>query len=275
MPDPYGSESTGTGDRSVLWWTGTLVLAAVAAGILVLSSDPRALRLGLVAALWGALMAAFATARLRSRTSRDSDRITDLQRIYELELEREVAARREYELEAENEARRQVAEESTGEIQSLRSELHSLRQKVEQLMSSDAFLERIATRAETVRSRSHPGRSASAPRAVGDQRFASAAQRGPEPVTRLMGRLSNPPPPPPARRGLEPDPSWPAPQDQMRSEPSRPPAHAAVAASAPASMTLGWSGQADVGAHTQGTSVTELLAAHGVTDSGRRRRRLE
>ncbi|WP_249124394.1 DUF6779 domain-containing protein [Saccharopolyspora erythraea] len=154
MSDRGSTESASRDGRATALWVGAVFLAAAATAVLVLSNDSRLLKLGLVAALWSALIAAFAVARLRGRAAEDAERAAEQQRIYELELEREVAARREFELEAEAEARRRAAEESDSEIQALKTELRNLRESLEQMLGGDVLFERIALRAESTRVRS-------------------------------------------------------------------------------------------------------------------------
>ncbi|WP_460961686.1 DUF6779 domain-containing protein [Parasphingorhabdus pacifica] len=164
MSDLDGSEDARGGGRATPLWVGAAVLAAAATAVLVLSDDARLLKLGLVAALWAALISAFAVAKLRNRVADDADREAEMQRVYELELEREVAARREFEAEAEAEARRRAAEDSAHEIQSLRAELNNLRQTLEQVVGGDVLFERVALRAESTRVRAlgdQSGRTAS------------------------------------------------------------------------------------------------------------------
>jgi hypothetical protein len=135
-----------------------LGMAVLGAGALVLSSDARLLRLGIVAALWAALVGAFAAARYRREVAADHDRSEELRRVYELELEREVAARREYELEVEARTRRCVEEEVRNEVRTeldgLRGELRTLRQNLEALLGGEVLVERVALRAESTRLRS-------------------------------------------------------------------------------------------------------------------------
>ncbi|TWF92379.1 DUF6779 domain-containing protein [Saccharopolyspora dendranthemae] len=145
--------------RSNLLWGGALVLAAAATSLLVLSNDARMLRLGLIAALWAALLGAFAVARLRHRVAESEQAVADQQRIYELELEREIAARREHEAEAEADARRRASEESGEQIRALQAELTKLRTTLEQVIGGDVLFERVALRAESTRVRSLPERS--------------------------------------------------------------------------------------------------------------------
>ncbi|SFS57138.1 DUF6779 domain-containing protein [Saccharopolyspora flava] len=159
MSEPGTTETDPDSGRSHLLWGGALVLAAAATSVLVLSDDARLLRLGLIAALWGALLGAFAVARLRHRVSESEQAAADRQRIYELELEREIAARREFELEAEAEAQRRASENSDTQIRALQSELTKLRTTLEQVIGGDVLFERVALRAESTRVRSLPERA--------------------------------------------------------------------------------------------------------------------
>ncbi|MGW6449044.1 DUF6779 domain-containing protein [Lentzea sp. NPDC055074] len=131
-----------------------LALALVAAAVLVLSDSARMLRLAVVAALWAALVGAFLAAKYRKQVTERDDEVADLQSVYELELEREVAARREYELEIESETRKRIEEESRADIEALRADLHSLRDNLQALLGGDVLVERVALRAESTRLRS-------------------------------------------------------------------------------------------------------------------------
>ncbi|MGH3899696.1 MAG: DUF6779 domain-containing protein [Pseudonocardiaceae bacterium] len=126
---------------------GTVVLAVAAAAVLAAGAqDARLLRLGLVAALWAALLGAFAAARKRREINSDASQVDELRTVYQLELEREVAARREHTLTVERELREQT--EQT-EIAALRAELAAMRANLEKLMSRDPLVERVALRAES------------------------------------------------------------------------------------------------------------------------------
>ena len=83
-----------------------VVLAVGATGVLIISDELKWLRLGIVAALWAALAGAFLAARYRRQIADQEEAAAERQERYELELEREVAARREYELEVTAEAKR-------------------------------------------------------------------------------------------------------------------------------------------------------------------------
>lgn len=148
-----------------------MALALVAAAVLVLSDNARWLRLAVVSALWAALVGAFLAARYRRQVADREDEVADLQSVYELELEREVAARREYELEIEAEARKRVQDESRDDLDKLREELRALRENLEALLGGEVLVERVALRAESTRMRSLSDQSRLM--AVGDKRIIS------------------------------------------------------------------------------------------------------
>lgn len=293
MSDPDGTDPPRRAKATVLW-VCALVPAAAATVVLVLSDDVRLLRLGLVAALWATLIGAFALARLRNRVVDHDGRVAELQRVYELELEREVAARREFELEAENEAYDRVAKASQSEIQALRGELRNLREGLERMVGCDLLSGQVRAESPRVRSLADPTASNQAvPPHTGWATLPAASDRpSAEPTTRLIGLLDpqatdprNPsvpapqthqprpapvgaqPPPRPVWRDALPNEPWPE-QDRVGAH-SRP--QPSAREQRPSS---GWTAQVNPGAHTEGTSVTELLAAYGgPEDTGRRRRR--
>ncbi|ANZ36771.1 hypothetical protein BBK82_12535 [Lentzea guizhouensis] len=149
-------EDNGRGSGRLLL-VAALALALVAAAVLVLSDSARMLRLAVVAALWAALVGAFLAAKYRKQVSERDDEVADLQSVYELELEREVAARREYELEIESETRKRIEEESRADIEALRADLRALRENLEGLLGGDVLVERVALRAESTRLRALAG----------------------------------------------------------------------------------------------------------------------
>lgn len=142
----------------VLVWVLVILLALGATAVLVLSADARLLRLAVVAALWAALIGAFVAARYRRTVAQRDESAQELRTVYELELEREVQARREYELEVENQTRQRLAEESQADVRddlaALRAEISSLKQNLETLFGGELLVERVALRAESTRMRS-------------------------------------------------------------------------------------------------------------------------
>ena len=133
---------------------GAVLLALGATGLLVLTDEQKWLRLGIVAALWAALGGAFLAAKYRRQVADQREAAAERQRIYELELEREVAARREYELEVAAEAKRQAEEDARDDMAVLRDELQKMRQTLESLLGGEFLVERYALRAESTRMRS-------------------------------------------------------------------------------------------------------------------------
>lgn len=170
-------ETESTDRRSTALWGGALVLAALATVVVVLSDDARLLRLGLVAALWSVLIGGFVVARLRARVDEGERAAADRQRIYELELEREIAARQEFEVRAEAEARRQARDESAAEMRSLHEELAKLRSTLEQVVGGDVLFERVALRAESTRVRSLSERGGEVVQHAANQRAGKPAQQ--------------------------------------------------------------------------------------------------
>ncbi|WP_238935655.1 DUF6779 domain-containing protein [Saccharopolyspora spinosa] len=258
-----------------------LVLAAAATVVLVLTNDARLLRLGLVAALWSALIGAFAVAKLRNRVVEGEQHAADSQRIYELELEREIAARREFELEAEAEARRKAADESESELQALQAELRRLRESLEKVLGGDVLFERVALRAESTRVRSLPERGKVEGQLVPppgrELPAAPTPSNGAQPTTELITTLSGEQPErrPKQRQRSKPQPaqvhpSRPAaakrPEASRRAEPSAPSEAKPEPVAPPPEPD-------PAGAHAEGTSVNDLLAAYGGTSDAQRRRR--
>ncbi|MDQ3760701.1 MAG: hypothetical protein M3460_03120 [Actinomycetota bacterium] len=126
----------------------TFVLAAAAAAVLVLGTqDAHLLRLGLVAALWAALLGAFAAARIRREISSCADRADQLRTVYQLQLEREVTARREHALTIERELREQAEVSQRREIVELRGELAAMRANLERLLGGDRLERPVTTTA--------------------------------------------------------------------------------------------------------------------------------
>lgn len=267
------------------------MLAAAATAVLVLSDDARLLRLGLVAALWSALIGAFAVAKLRNRVVEGEELAAERQRIYELELEREIAARREFELEAEAEARRQAAEESDGELKALQAELRRLRESLEQVIGGDVLFERVALRAESTRVRSLSERGKAEGQLIQhppgrELPVGPPVQNGAVPNTEVFTRLSGEQPP---ERRLK----TPRPRPNPQSAQARPVAtrrpdrahyerpelpHRAPESPAPPKVKPEPAAPPPApdpaGAHAEGTSVNDLLAAYGdAADAHRRRRR--
>lgn len=198
-----------------LLMVAVLTLAVAATAVLVLTSDAAWLRLGVLAALWAALLGVFLASRFRKSLTERENQVSDLQSVYELELEREVAARREYELEVEASARKRVEEENRHDLAELRAELRTLRESLERLTGGEVLVERFALQARSTRMRSLGDagqRVVAAGEDSGRMRRAIMAGQADPASTELMRR-----PDPAARQG--------APAQPVRREPQRRPAY--------------------------------------------------
>ncbi|MGX1808871.1 DUF6779 domain-containing protein [Nocardia sp. NPDC055321] len=169
-----------------------LLLGLVASVFLVFSDNVHMVRVGLVAALWAAAIGALAATRYRRESAVDKAKVGDLQKVYHLQLEREVAARREYELGVESRVRKEVGADAE-EMAALRGELAVLRESLQRLFDGELPPERVALRADAVRVQELPSSGA-------DSR--AAAANGNWQNTDSWDPWSQPEPPEPA----EPDP---------------------------------------------------------------------
>ena len=133
--------------------TALLVLAILASSTLVFTNRVDLLRLAVILSLWAAVMAAFVSVTYRRQSELDQARARDMKFVYDLQLDREVAARREYELAVEAHLRRQLARElraqAADEMAALRAELASLRSHLEVMLGTDLG-ERPALEAERI-----------------------------------------------------------------------------------------------------------------------------
>lgn len=156
------------------FFTGFLLLLGLVASIfLVFSDNLHMIRVGLVAALWAAAITALAATRYRRESAIDRAKVGDLQKVYQLQLEREVAARREYELGVENRVRHEVGADAA-EMAALRTELTVLRESLQRLFEGDLPFERPALRADAVRVQELPGRTVTGPATTANDNWPDA-----------------------------------------------------------------------------------------------------
>ena len=143
MTDPTRGGRLRRGTRRPGWilMTVLLVLAIVASSALVFTNRVELLKLAVILALWAAVVAAFVSVIYRRQSDSDQAKVRDLKLVYDLQLEREISARREYELTVESHLRRELAAElsaqSADEVASLRAELAALRANLEYLFDAD------------------------------------------------------------------------------------------------------------------------------------------
>lgn len=117
---------SGASHTRVLVLVGGFALAVAATLAVFLTDNPRYLRIAVVAVAWAFVLAAFAAGRRTGDRADARMRESRLRHAYELELEREVAARREYELALENELRRETEDSMRGELDALRRDIAML-----------------------------------------------------------------------------------------------------------------------------------------------------
>jgi hypothetical protein len=131
------------GDRGSGWFllTSLLVLAILASSTLVFTNRVELLRLAVILALWAAVVAAFVTVIYRRQSELDQARARDMKFVYDLQLDREISARREYELSVESHLRRslsrEIRAEAADELAGLRAELAALRAQLEVMLGTD------------------------------------------------------------------------------------------------------------------------------------------
>lgn len=110
-----------------------LALSLVATVVMVFSDNPVWMRIGTLSALWAAFIGAFLVARYRRQAAAEAARVRDLHTVYELQLEREISARREHELVVEKDLRDSVRAETSDSIYALRHEIAALREQLGQM----------------------------------------------------------------------------------------------------------------------------------------------
>ncbi|TRW80038.1 hypothetical protein FK535_20440 [Mycolicibacterium sp. 018/SC-01/001] len=143
MTDPTRGARMRRGGRRPGWilMTALLVLAIAASSALVFTDRVELLKLAVILALWAAVVAAFVSVIYRRQSDSDQAKVRDLKLVYDLQLEREISARREYELTVESHLRRELASElraqSADEVAALRAELAALRANLEFLFDAD------------------------------------------------------------------------------------------------------------------------------------------
>jgi len=245
QPGRSGSPRGGARNPAQLVF-GVLVLLAVASSVVMVFSDSaQLLRLAVVALLWVAVVCSIAVTKYRKDAATSASRAHELQKVYQLELAREVDARREHELVVERDLQEQVhtqlRAESTDDLAGLREEVKALRESLSDLFNGDFLVERVALRAESTRVRALADGSPATRNGHGQLGMAKNAQ--------VVDAETD--------EAAETDitaPDAASPDTAHVGEDERP---------APE----------DPGAHSAGRSVSELLAAYGGPLSGRRRRR--
>ncbi|OZF48299.1 DUF6779 domain-containing protein [Rhodococcus sp. 14-1411-2a] len=142
---------------SQLFLAALVVFGIIASVLLLFTESVQWMRVGVLSALWAAVIGAFAMTKYRREAAADQTKAKDLQTVYELQLAREISARREYEMSVEARVRGESQLE-IDEVAALRNELAALRQNLQVLFDGNLPTERVALRAEAMRMQELGGR---------------------------------------------------------------------------------------------------------------------
>ncbi|WP_439029982.1 DUF6779 domain-containing protein [Gordonia terrae] len=135
------------------WLLGLLIVLALAASILMVFTDRLSITgsLAVIAALWAAVIGAILVTKFRRQAETAEAKSRDLRLVYELQLEREIAARRQYELDVETTIRKEVTAESNEELSELKAQVLALRSSLEMLLGEPLPDQRAALSSEKMR----------------------------------------------------------------------------------------------------------------------------
>lgn len=135
------------------WLVGLLIVLAVVASVLMLFTDQISVlgSLAVIAALWAAVIAAILITRYRRQAESAESKSRDLRLVYELQLEREIAARRQYELDVESTIRKEISDEAGVELAELKAQVLALRSSLEMLLGESLPDQRAALPNEKLR----------------------------------------------------------------------------------------------------------------------------
>ncbi|SDU81370.1 DUF6779 domain-containing protein [Gordonia westfalica] len=135
------------------WLLGLLIVLALAASVLMVFTDRLSIlgSLAVIAALWAAVIGAILVTKFRRQAESAEAKSRDLRLVYELQLEREIAARRQYELDVETTIRKEVTAESNEELSELKAQVLALRSSLEMLLGEPLPDQRAALSSEKMR----------------------------------------------------------------------------------------------------------------------------
>ncbi|MGJ0118109.1 DUF6779 domain-containing protein [Williamsia sp. MIQD14] len=115
---------------------GLLLALAIGASVAMIFSPTRSIvaSLAVIAALWAAVIGAILVTKFRRQADAAESKTRDLRLVYELQLEREITARRQYELGVEAQIRKEVRAETNEELHELQAQVAALRSSLELLV---------------------------------------------------------------------------------------------------------------------------------------------
>lgn len=175
------ADSRRSGRSVSQWLLGLLIVLALAASILMVFTDSLTITgsLAVIAALWAAVIGAILVTKFRRQAESAEAKSRDLRLVYELQLEREIAARRQYELDVETTIRKEVSAEANEELAELKAQVLALRSSLELLIGEPLPDQRAALPNEKLRELASglgPGGQGSGSQGAGSQ---GSGGRGP------------------------------------------------------------------------------------------------
>ena len=104
-----------------------------------------------IAALWAAVLGAIGVTRFRRQAEVAEAKSHDMRLVYELQLEREIAARGQYEADIEAQIRRDIAAGASDDLRELQAQIAALRISLETMMGHELPDDRVALPNERLR----------------------------------------------------------------------------------------------------------------------------
>jgi hypothetical protein len=158
------------------------LLAIGAVAVAVFSDDVRLLKLAALLGVWAALATAFPVVYFRRSARAAEQKTKESKRTYELELHREISARRDYVVGVSEAAREDAETRHREELAGLREQLDRLNTTLSALLDGELLFERLTLSAESTRVRqvgSEGGRGLLAAMARPDQIEHASESTGP------------------------------------------------------------------------------------------------
>lgn len=137
-PPDSSAKTAGTPGGLAQWLLGLFIVLALIASLLMVFGNDISITasLAVIAALWAAVIGAVLVTKYRRQADVAENRSRDLRLVYELQLEREIAARRQYESDVETAIRHELAEETNEEFEELKAQVLALRASLEQVLGN-------------------------------------------------------------------------------------------------------------------------------------------
>lgn len=151
--DDHRDEALNSNDKSMFVLIGLVALAVVASVVMLFTNSTTWMKIAVLAALWAAFLGALLVSRFRQQVGDERKRSAELQRIHQLEMDKEMATHREQELLLEQSYLDSLREQHADTLAELKVELQKLREHLAEMLGTDLEEERVALRAEAERIR--------------------------------------------------------------------------------------------------------------------------